>query len=36
MKHAVLAILFGGIRHVDAGVVELMMKQRAGWSYIRP
>jgi hypothetical protein len=28
--------LIGGIGHVDAGVVELMMKQRAGWSYIRP
>ena len=28
--------LIGGISHVDAGVVELMMKQRAGWSYIRP
>lgn len=30
------ADLIGGIGHVDAGVVELIMKQRAGWSYIRP
>ncbi len=30
------ADLIGGVGHVDAGVVELMMKQRAGWSYIRP
>lgn len=30
------ADLIGGIGHVRAGVVELMMKQREGWSYIRP
>jgi intracellular sulfur oxidation DsrE/DsrF family protein len=30
------ADLIGGIGHVDAGVVELMMKQREGWAYIRP
>ena len=26
----------GGIGYVGAGVVEIMEKQRAGWSYIRP
>ncbi len=26
----------GGIGYVKAGVVEIMQKQRAGWSYIRP
>ena len=26
----------GGISYVGAGVVEIMEKQRAGWSYIRP
>ncbi|GAB4182760.1 MAG: hypothetical protein OHK0026_10750 [Rhodocyclaceae bacterium] len=30
------ADLIGGVGHVRAGVVELMMKQREGWSYIRP
>jgi intracellular sulfur oxidation DsrE/DsrF family protein len=34
--HLTNADLIGGIGHVDAGVVELMMKQRAGWAYIRP
>jgi len=28
--------LIGGVGHVRAGVVELMMKQREGWTYIRP
>ena len=28
--------MLGGIGYVDAGVVELMQKQRAGWAYIRP
>lgn len=26
----------GGIGYVNAGVVEIMEKQRAGWSYLRP
>ncbi len=26
----------GGIGYVKAGVVEIMQKQREGWSYIRP
>ena len=26
----------GGIGYVGAGVVEIMQKQREGWSYIRP
>jgi intracellular sulfur oxidation DsrE/DsrF family protein len=26
----------GGISYVGAGVVEIMQKQREGWSYIRP
>ena len=26
----------GGISYVGAGVVEIMQKQRQGWSYIRP
>ena len=26
----------GGIGYVGAGVVEIMQKQRQGWSYIRP
>lgn len=30
------ADLIGGIGHVKAGVVELMERQRQGWSYIRP
>jgi len=30
------ADLMGGIRHVKAGVVHLMQRQRAGWAYIRP
>lgn len=30
------ADLIGGISHVKAGVVQLMERQRQGWSYIRP
>jgi intracellular sulfur oxidation DsrE/DsrF family protein len=30
------ADLIGGIGHVKAGVVQLMERQRQGWSYIRP
>lgn len=30
------ADLVGGARHVKAGVVQLMERQRQGWSYIRP
>lgn len=30
------ADLIGGIRHVKAGVVHLMQRQRQGWAYIRP
>lgn len=30
------ANLIGGIGHVKAGVVQLMERQRQGWSYIRP
>ena len=26
----------GGISYVNAGVVEIMQKQREGWSYLRP
>ncbi len=28
--------MLGGIGYVNAGVVEIMQKQREGWSYIRP
>lgn len=28
--------MYGGIRYVDAGVVHIMKRQRAGWSYVRP
>lgn len=28
--------MYGGISYVDAGVVHIMKRQRAGWSYIRP
>ena len=30
------ADLVGGVNHVKAGVVQLMERQRQGWSYIRP
>lgn len=30
------ADLIGGVSHVKAGVVQLMERQRQGWSYIRP
>ena len=30
------ADLIGGVGHVKAGVVQLMERQRQGWSYIRP
>ena len=30
------ADLVGGAKHVKAGVVQLMERQRQGWSYIRP
>lgn len=30
------ADLIGGAKHVKAGVVQLMERQRQGWSYIRP
>lgn len=28
--------MIGGIGYVQAGVVEIMRKQQAGWAYIRP
>ncbi len=28
--------MYGGIRYVDAGVVHIMKRQRAGWAYVRP
>ncbi|MBL8490573.1 MAG: DsrE family protein [Rhodocyclaceae bacterium] len=28
--------MLGGIGYVQAGVVEIMRKQQAGWAYIRP
>ncbi|MDA0225171.1 MAG: hypothetical protein O2975_03550 [Proteobacteria bacterium] len=28
--------LIGGIKHVDSGVVGIMKRQQAGWSYVRP
>ena len=28
--------MLGGIGYVNAGVVEIMQKQREGWAYIRP
>lgn len=30
------ADMYSGIRYVDAGVVHIMKRQRAGWAYIRP
>ena len=28
--------MYGGVSYVDAGVVHIMMRQREGWSYVRP
>ncbi|MCB1898716.1 DsrE family protein [Cognatazoarcus halotolerans] len=35
-QHVTEAELHAGVRTVSAGVLEIMQRQREGWSYIRP